>query len=378
VKLVQQIEKGGVSALEANPPICLAEQIRLRKEFDRKNEEELFYQSWNFTPKNVDYVATLTKWISLKSLIIERFKRAVSVFVLDVEFEVKPETLIGPNIVHELNMSSRWDEVNYYSPLTKSMSTIWSIAPLDLKAFLKDSENIIATIGNDLLWKANGTTIVSGILNLNIVEPDDLAFDQYDITVEYNGVVLDRLRVIVIPQSTYDSFMNWYNQEILDMAWLMELPKPYSSFTIIGGIASDPEPLSCDPQLWNNVTTISTYFHPDGSYEMRSKPTINGHGHQAVYSSNGVLILGGVSSGTADKRAPSTLLDGSVDVINPYPHVFEDVQPFIWAVQLDGNPCVQSFKTMTNPIMHNGKFISKYLEVRPPYTSGAISEGTCQ
>ena len=49
-------------------------------------------------------------------------------------------------------------------------------------------------------------------------------------------------------------------------------------------------------------------------------------------------------------------------------HLDADVKPFMWALQLDGNPCDQTTigTSLTMPMLHEGAFISKYMECRPP------------
>lgn len=47
-------------------------------------------------------------------------------------------------------------------------------------------------------------------------------------------------------------------------------------------------------------------------------------------------------------------------------HIDMNVNPFVMAAQLDGNPCAKSGTTMTAPILHEGWFIKQYLAVRPP------------
>ena len=258
------------------------------------------------------------------------------------------------------------------------MSSIWSSPPLDLIPFLKDHESISQEILDSLVWKDNGQIFASGIFEYNLIEPGELTFHEHEITVELDGEILDRLLIVVIPNSTYDSFQNWYNTEKQDLSWLSELPKVYEYINIISGTAEEPEPVDCDPENWYPVQTASTYFHPDAFFEMRSISTNGGHGHQAAYSQSGQLILSGVSAGTADKRAPSSLLFGSTDVIDPFPHVNEDVIPFMWALHLDGNPVEQDTTTLTRPIFHSGAFVDKYLEVRPPHTSNTLLPGECQ
>ena len=79
------------------------------------------------------------------------------------------------------------------------------------------------------------------------------------------------------------------------------------------------------------------------------------------FLSNHDLILSGVSAGTADKAAAFYIPD-NLDIDS---HVNADVKPFVWAMQMDGNPCNQQFKSLTIPMLHEGAFIKKYVECRP-------------
>jgi hypothetical protein len=79
--------------------------------------------------------------------------------------------------------------------------------------------------------------------------------------------------------------------------------------------------------------------------------------NQACYDTNGVIILNGVSAGTADFGAATGLTIPR--------HVTLDVDPFIRALQLDGNPCQQSVKSLNHAIIHEGGYGGKYLQCRP-------------
>lgn len=47
---------------------------------------------------------------------------------------------------------------------------------------------------------------------------------------------------------------------------------------------------------------------------------------------------------------------GNLDFLS---HIYADVVPFMWALQLDGNPCDQNTTTLTMPMLHEGAFIKK-------------------
>ena len=107
---------------------------------------------------------------------------------------------------------------------------------------------------------------------------------------------------------------------------------------------------------------------------MRSEPTENGHGHQAVYDENDILITEGISAGSADRMAPS--------LIAPRPHIDADVRPFIWALQLDGNPvqATGGFINIDQLVMYDGANTGKYFRLRPTIVPGSesLAPGVCQ
>lgn len=101
-------------------------------------------------------------------------------------------------------------------------------------------------------------------------------------------------------------------------------------------------------------------MHPGAFFTMRSERTASNHAHQAAYTTNGKWIRSGVSAGTADRFAATEW--GNMN----FNHVRGDVNPFVMAAQLDGNPCDKSGVTMTASILYEGHFVKQYLAVRPP------------
>ncbi|MGD0900923.1 MAG: hypothetical protein ABR915_24080 [Thermoguttaceae bacterium] len=90
------------------------------------------------------------------------------------------------------------------------------------------------------------------------------------------------------------------------------------------------------------VQTFYFDYHPGAVYELRTKnpEKYGGSGEQCNYDAKGNLITNGPGAGTADKSGPG---------VN---HKQEDVYPFDWAYELDGNQYV-------------GKYTNMYREVRP-------------
>ena len=83
-----------------------------------------------------------------------------------------------------------------------------------------------------------------------------------------------------------------------------------------------------------------------------------GHGNQACYDTDGTIILSGISGGTADKAYAA--------LENVENHVPEDVEPFLRALQLDGNPGIPNFMNNINrPCLYEGSCLQDYLICRP-------------
>ena len=86
--------------------------------------------------------------------------------------------------------------------------------------------------------------------------------------------------------------------------------------------------------------------------------TSGDHGNQACYNSAGEIIKKGIAGGTAD-YAYAVLW-------NVFNHVELDVDPFIWAILIDGNPCsVNIMNEISRPCLYQGSFLEKYIECRP-------------
>ena len=97
-------------------------------------------------------------------------------------------------------------------------------------------------------------------------------------------------------------------------------------------------------------------MHHLAKWQMRSKMTPNGHGNQACYDAQSMIILSGVSAGTADY--------GCANGYNSE-HVKQDVDPFLRALHLDGNPCKQRLWSLTHALIFDGDNLKKYRECRP-------------
>ena len=112
------------------------------------------------------------------------------------------------------------------------------------------------------------------------------------------------------------------------------------------------------------VRTKDAFLHHDAKYEMRSKPTSGGHGHQAMYNIGGQLITAPIAAGTADLYAP---FDSLGIPSSAKKHRKEDVYPFIRALQLDGNPVLPRDinRNLNRPCIYMGSNTDKYVKRRP-------------
>lgn len=116
--------------------------------------------------------------------------------------------------------------------------------------------------------------------------------------------------------------------------------------------------------------------HHDAVFDMRSKPVAGGHGHQATFDAAGNLVTNGtIACGTADYVSPESIWNGS-----KYSHKEEDVQPYFFALHLDGNPGLPDNGTglltelvpsrLTRPCIHQGFYTRQYLRLRPSFPTG--------
>ncbi|MBR4125915.1 MAG: hypothetical protein IKR13_06895, partial [Victivallales bacterium] len=172
------------------------------------------------------------------------------------------------------------------------------------------------------------------------------------------GETLDRMWVVVNAKAVRQNYMGWYSGNA-DTSWTDTLPRPYAKLQISsnwwGSDATPVNPLNPDP--WNSPSRLSGYLHHDSVWEMRSQ-SVGTHGNQACYDGNGDIVLSGIAGGTADK-----FYAGGWDVPN---HVREDVNPFLNALHLDGNPGDTGWLNgISRPCLYQGDFLDKYIERRP-------------
>ncbi len=172
--------------------------------------------------------------------------------------------------------------------------------------------------------------------------------------------------VVVNAAATSRSFDNWYGVNSTNTSWTATLPKPYArisfSTNFFGMVSAiDPEP--GEPNQWGSPASLTSwvrprYLHHDAKWEMRSKADANYHGNQACYDANGAIIRNGLAAGTADYVIG--------DLGHARSHVPADVDPYLHALHLDGNPGdTQNDNGLSRPCLYQGSHFDKYVECRP-------------
>jgi hypothetical protein len=281
--------------------------------------------------------------------------------LLPVEFKTYPDTEAGPDKAHKLNLTTPQDQKTFYGQgWEKCVSKVWATSnTVNLIDYLDGGPGNHVTYENAVKWKVNGTEQTSHDLSLGS-EPDTNEHSKFLVQVlpTNGGDTIDRLIITVVPRTTKTKFDNWYATEKADLTWLAELVNLFASFDntpLADGHYRRPD-RNFNPWLYSEPGPHNTRMHPDSYFEARSYQTAGGHGHQMNFDKDGVLLKSGVSAGSADKAAP-------------FPHWYDhgnmDVKPFIWALQLDGNPADQDTATLTAPTMHEGAYLMKYSECRP-------------
>jgi hypothetical protein len=85
---------------------------------------------------------------------------------------------------------------------------------------------------------------------------------------------------------------------------------------------------------------------------------VGDHGNQACYDGNGDIVLSGIAGGTAD-------LYYAVGWTVPE-QVSEDVNPYLKALHLDGNPGDTGWLNgISRPCLYQGANLDLYIECRP-------------
>ena len=255
---------------------------------------------------------------------------------------------------------------------TKSAALQWdgTSGTVNLSGYLTP----VSKVARDgLRWTVNSIVQFDSILEYDtafVIEPGVGSIYTYRVEAEHRPYrhLSDRFILVVYPEATATEYKNWVNTN-QDLTWTNILPKVYNQ---LGTNSSDPEPdASCN--RWDTRSSLSSNYHPGASYEMRTRALGNGNtqGHQATYDSAGSIIASGLGAGTADRVSPNVSLGE---------HGKKDVEPFIWAAQLDANPVegVLFNAGLNHQLMHRGENLNKYLELRPIQATPSLAPDTCQ
>jgi hypothetical protein len=299
-------------------------------------------------------------------------------FVTPINFKTYDRAIAGPDKPHSLNLQTRQNEKTFYGNVNKCVSSELNPAhpSFDILPYVEygiyDEQSVyqlfkIDAAGDHVdvvegfeVWsKGNGPVINS-----------HYRFD-LSLLLKAGGDVLDSLILTVLPRDTKTEFDVWYANEN-PPTWTANLPSMFSSITVKPSLLRPDR--NMNPKLYNFPTVKDTRMHPNAFFEMRSLPDADDHVHQLCFDKNGLLITSGVSAGSADKSQTPGIGNWS------YAHITNDVNPFIWALQLDGNPAEQDFTNLSSPMMHEGAYIRKYLQCRPtfPNTKPVLPDGFAQ
>lgn len=294
--------------------------------------------------------------------------------LLPLEFKTYSETVAGPDKAHRRNLIHMASHsAHYSSSWNKCMAKLWSPGgSVNLIDYLTQGAENRSQFQKIVKWRINGNIQNLDQLNLGSKPAEDKQTHYFvEVISKNSGGTIDRLIINVVPPETKTKFDTWHTQNLSDMGWLSHLP---SLFKKLGNGNSDPEPFSWGINFWHppDSYAVGDFYHPGAVFGMRSHEvdsfddTYDGSGHQATYDRDGILIRGspGVSAGSADRVVPIT---SGGPIFSGLTHVDADVMPFIWAAQLDGNPCSGNSTptNMTNPMLYEGSFLRKYMTVRP-------------
>lgn len=246
----------------------------------------------------------------------------------------------------------------------KVICVLWNNAPrtIDLIDHVQGADRATLKAGIDFV--VNGQLQDSSTISMG-QKPDDDSCRPFFVKMvpKGGGDAIDHLIITLVPPETKTKFDAWYAVEstAAGKAWFAELPPMPTGLEVAPALLAPDR--NFPARLYYNPTVQNTFMHPDARFELRGNPTPGGHAHQVCFTASGALILSGVSAGSADKQASFSATPPIV--LNPFAHVNADVTPFVWSLQLDGNPCDRDFKTLTRPMLYEGANIGKYFECRP-------------
>jgi len=242
------------------------------------------------------------------------------------------------------------------------LGVVWDGQPIDLTS-------LCASYGLEYVsWEVNDTRQTSSVLEPGS-EPSDLEpkiFHVKMLQASNPDIVWDQIFIVVNNRKTKTRYDKWVTQWSLpeNRIWLRELP---DAFVRLGSNNTDPEPNGTE---WFAPKVPGKYYHHKSAWDMRSKITEHGHGNQACYDADGHIVTSGIAAGTPDYV-------GVGDGVDPG-HVTYDVDPYVRALQLDGNPCRKDRTyliirgiNLTHAVIYQGANTENYLLCRPP-TEGVL------
>lgn len=318
-------------------------------------------------------------------------------YVEGVNYGTTDLTLTGPgniedkikiNVVIKVEFDNVWvrnlqHAQDSYPEYQKCIAVEWNGTPseLDLKNYLTiepsglSFDDIKDHVSFNIEHQIFGSASIKNdsILDYSWFDPDDANIYAFGVQLLCGGSVVDRVIVVVYSNDTQTEHTDWIAQNTAEgTAWLNELPPVYSA---LGTGNADPEPAQCDPQRWRVVNnSLPAFYHFNAAFEIRSEQTPGRHGHQACYADNASLITGAgslsaiASSGTADF--------GYRDNLYAPLHVIVDVNPFLRAAQLDGNP-IDGLANLNHPLIRIGPHLQTYYTWRPALAGSTRAADQC-
>lgn len=281
---------------------------------------------------------------------------------------VKESTILVVGFDHEKtntrNLPPHPDETAASRDIKHCIGIDYTAEGIDLSQFLHETS---LPFLSEFSWDADGE-ILHNPPRLHISKPPkDLYPEIREIYLRNRkgDIIYDHLFLIILDPKSRNNFINWQDKNT-DISWVNALPFPPKALIYTG---SGNFPLYHTPDdKWKAPGYFyKSYYHHIAYLDIRTREAVNGHGHQACYDENGLLITSGVSAGSADWAISGTAA-----------HREEDVHPFIRALQLDGNPIhpTNGFggigstvvpTRLTRPFIYEGVFTKAYLQLRPPH-----------
>ena len=220
----------------------------------------------------------------------------------------------------------------------------------------------------------------------------------YHIELRYrdqSGVVFDRLWVVINSPDALTKFNEWVADNA-DFNWTTNLPQVYSKIRYDSNFeAFHPEPNS---PVWEKPERKTSLLHHNTGFvraEMETKQLDGEYSNQAWYDENGNLIETPFFAGRPKKFGRNNPEDRHFINYNK-----EEIYPFLYAAQLDGNPVhgffheedapiwqvsygdfgtfnamgqkIYVFQNLTRPCIHMGDNTHVYLGKRPPHPTGVL------